>query len=411
MSDWIYFGKDAVMLVAYVKYFFWKKKNSSRFRIRQPFVGGLILLNLAYGIIEVFNWKLGSLAVGLLGMKAFFFYIPLMFMLPNLFLSIEDMQQFLQRYLLLLIPVCLLGVVQYFSPINSPINSYAAGREADTLALVGREGAEHVRITGTFPYLSGLTSFLIVCSGLLVPLMTVKRQRFYTQILNLLMMGLLICNLFMTGSRTAVGSVLLILIGLFTLNTPSSAIRLFRKLLIPGILCCIAACFMFRKPIENFMHRIEDVGGKADAINRISWAKEAFTNIEVAGAFGYGIGSTHQGTRKVRLTFNLPPGETIPVYYEDESGRITLELGLIGLFLWGMLKLGLIYALWKTYRILHHPLLRQLALAAFLIHIIQFTGTMVFHVTFCIYYWFLAGFIFLLPKLEWVMQIRSNSRQ
>jgi hypothetical protein len=409
MSDFLYFGKDVIMLVAYIKYFFWIQKNPPRFKIRQPGIRLLVSLNLIYGLIEMFNWKLGSAVVGVLGMKAFFFYIPLMYMLPNLFPTVEDMQKFLQRYLLLLIPVCLLGAVQYVSPASSRINTYAGGMGPD--AFVGRGESMAVRITATFPYLSGFTSYLIVCTALLVPLMTTGNRSYFVKILNILELVLISGCQFMTGGRTTVGVFVLFLIGFFALSTPSAALRLFRRLFIPGVICFVAALFLFRKPIENFMHRMEDAGGKADIIYRVSWAKEAFTNIECAGIFGYGIGSTHQGTPKLRSMLSLPPGEAIPVYYEDESGRLTLELGLLGLLSWGLLKISILFALWRTYRKLRTRLLRQLALAAFLIHAIMFTSLMVFHVTFCIYYWFLAGFIFLLPKLEWSSRVRVNSTQ
>jgi hypothetical protein len=47
------------------------------------------------------------------------------------------------------------------------------------------------------------------------------------------------------------------------------------------------------------------------------------------------------------------------------------------------------------------PFLRNLALAIFLFHAINFTGQLIFNTTFGIYYWFFSGFIFLLPQLEY----------
>ncbi|MFM6265633.1 MAG: hypothetical protein ACKPFA_03845, partial [Dolichospermum sp.] len=46
------------------------------------------------------------------------------------------------------------------------------------------------------------------------------------------------------------------------------------------------------------------------------------------------------------------------------------------------------------------PFLRNLALAAFLFHVTNFTLLMVFNYILGVYYWFFAGFIFLLPQLE-----------
>jgi hypothetical protein len=96
----------------------------------------------------------------------------------------------------------------------------------------------------------------------------------------------------------------------------------------------------------------------------------------------------------------LPRGEFIPTYYEAEMGRVALELGPIGFGLWYGLRVSLLISLWLVFRKLKRPFLRELALAAFLIHAIQINGHLVFHHTFSVYYWFLSGFIFLLPRLE-----------
>jgi hypothetical protein len=81
-------------------------------------------------------------------------------------------------------------------------------------------------------------------------------------------------------------------------------------------------------------------------------------------------------------------------------GRIVLELGPIGFIFWYGLRVSLLIALMSTFWKLKRPFLRQLALAAFFIQAIQISGTLVFHHTFSVYYWFLSSFIFLLPRLE-----------
>jgi hypothetical protein len=77
-----------------------------------------------------------------------------------------------------------------------------------------------------------------------------------------------------------------------------------------------------------------------------------------------------------------------------------LELGAAGFLIWYGIKLYLIWALWRTRSRLHDPFLKNLALAAFLAHSIQITGQTVVNHTANFYFWFMAGFIFLLPRLD-----------
>ncbi|MFM6074201.1 MAG: hypothetical protein ACKPB9_21865, partial [Dolichospermum sp.] len=88
--------------------------------------------------------------VGLFGFKTYLFYIPLMWMLPSLFQTQEELYQFLRNYLLLVIPVAILAILQFFSPIDSPLNVYARNNLGG-IAVAG----ENVRVTGTFPYIAG----------------------------------------------------------------------------------------------------------------------------------------------------------------------------------------------------------------------------------------------------------------
>ena len=102
----------------------------------------------------------------------------------------------------------------------------------------------------------------------------------------------------------------------------------------------------------------------------------------------------------VRKIFDLPEGTEIPVFVENEPQRVMFELGPLGFLVWYALRIMLIIALWRTHTKCRVPLYRELALTGCLVHLIGFPGQMVFQITFLVYYWFLAGFIFLLPRLE-----------
>jgi hypothetical protein len=60
-------------------------------------------------------------------------------LVPHLFESTNQIERFLRRYLLLLIPVCILGSAQFISPTDSPINRYAFMAEEQNVASFGDE--------------------------------------------------------------------------------------------------------------------------------------------------------------------------------------------------------------------------------------------------------------------------------
>ena len=395
-SDMMYFLKDIILLGAYIKYFVFTKSDS-RYSIKSGIINYLVFLVAGWCLFQSFNSSLGSPLVGLFGLRSYIFYIPLMWMVPTLFESEEELYKYLRSYLLLAIPVCLLGIAQFYSPASSPINTYAPG-VIKSVATFGNENT--VRVTGTFSFISGFSLYLIVCFGLLIPIILNKpswRWR-WIFIIELLLVSV---NLLMTGSRTSVISAVLFLLGYLAvqgLKLPSRTLNLLSKFFVPAIIVVIAALIWFRPAVEAYWYRSSKTH---DVSYRVTSSLiEPFEFMKYKELDGYGTGATHQGSAMLRRALDLPPGEKISVYHEAEMGRIALELGPFGFLFWYGLRVSLAIALLHTFWKLKRPFLRQLGLAAFLIQAIQISGLLVFHHTFLVHYWFLSGFIFLLPRLE-----------
>jgi hypothetical protein len=118
-----------------------------------------------------------------------------------------------------------------------------------------------------------------------------------------------------------------------------------------------------------------------------------------AGPLGYGIGSTHQAATAV--TQGIVPyswlGNGAP---ESESGRVMLELGPLGFLLVYAVRLALaLFTLRQALR-LRTAFHRAVAIASLLFFLIQIPGGIVFEVTAGVYYWFLAGLVFLAVRLD-----------
>jgi len=394
-AEWIYFLKDLVILGAYINYYFLSGSVKKWF-FKNTLVNILILLVVAWCSFQAFSPSLGSPLIGVFGIKAYLFYLPLMWMMPSLFQSESDLYKFLRSHLLLLIPVGILGVAQFFSPSSSPLNIYVA----QDVSAVTFAGTDRARITGTFSYIGGYTVYLQVCFALLIPFLTIKQPRLwrYLLICELLLVAVNSC---MTGSRGVVMGSGLFLISYLAaqgFTQPVATLRLLQRFLLPAIIVVLVASIWFRPALDVYSARAATSDGVSSRV--ASSFVEPFEFMKYKALDSYGIGATHQAVPALRKVFGLPQGERIPTGYESEMGRVTLELGPIGFFLWYGLRASILVALWQVFGKLKRPFLRGLALSAFLIHAILLNGHLVFHHTFSVYYWFLSSFIFLLPQLE-----------
>lgn len=398
-SQFVYFIKDFVVLVAYLKFYSLGRHRAVSLK-SDATMQFLILLSSVLCVFQILNPHLGSFIVGIFGARNYLFYIPLMYLAAHLFKTQQELYDFLKWYLMLAIPVGLLGFKQHFSPPDSFWNLYAWGEEASAATF----GMNVARVTGTFSYMSGYGTYLQFCASVALPLLTSKQSALWkVALISALLM--IVVNTFMTGSRGPVVAFVLLLFGFLLFNKQAFMLKILQKLTIPAIVIFVVIYFFFRPQLELFSERYHELEGEMKGRITESYLTP-FNFFGYVDLLGYGAGATHQASGIIRSVFNLPSGTAIPVPYESEMGRVMLELGLVGFIVWYLLRIQIIVALWRTYIRLKQSFLRQLALTAFLIHVISISGTMVFQVTFMVYYWFLAGFIFLLPRLEALEEIR-----
>ncbi|MDB9482195.1 hypothetical protein PN476_06130, partial [Dolichospermum circinale CS-537/05] len=390
-SDLIYFLKDIILLGAYLKFY---SSSEPKYHGKSGFLTITLFLCTGWCAFQIFNPGLGSPIVGLFGFKAYLFYIPLMWMIPTLFESQEELYQFLRNYLLLVIPVSILAIVQFFSPINSPINMYAGGVEAQA-AVDG-----NARVTGTFPYIVGYSTYMSFCFTALMPILSLPQTKKW-QIITVIEAFLVVGTSFMSGARALLLFETLFLLGYFSLlflSKPSQVVKTTKNFILPVALIAAVVPIFFSRAIEAFYKRATNSDNFSDRI--FGAFVQPQTAMQFKGFDSYGIGATHPAIPVLRNTLQLASGEALPPS-EGETGRVVLEIGIFGFILWYALRLYLIISLLGSFLKLKTPFLRNLALAAFLFQAINFTGQLVFNTTFAVYYWFFAGFIFLLQQLEY----------
>jgi hypothetical protein len=395
-SDMIYFLKDLIIFVAYCKYFL---SSEAKYPFRLNIFNVILLTFLVWGSVQVFTPSLGSPLIGIFGLKGYLFYVPMMWMLPFLFQSQEELYIFLRNYLLIVIPVAILAIVQFYSPVHSAINIYAGGIKADAIV----DG--NARVTATFPYLTGYGIFLSICFTALFPLISVAQKGIWRWLL-LIELLLVLGTSFMTGARSVVLYESLFVVGYFGLilwTQPSKAFSQFKNFFLPFTFSLALVPKLFGEAMDKFTTRaVGASGGDGTFFDRvISFIYEPEFALKSKGLIdSYGIGSTHQAMPAVRKFFNIYGGQ-LPPGSEGDITRVIYDVGLIGFILWYLLRIILIFALFKVFIKLKTPFLRNLALAAFLLHAINFNAQLASNNTYGIYYWFFSGFIFLLPELEY----------
>lgn len=398
-QDVVYFGKDLLLLGVYGGFLL----GDGRRRLRAPQLPvfyALLGAATLFGAMQIFNPRLPNLLVGILGFKAYFFYVPLLWILPASFDSDADLFRFLRRYALLAIPVGLLAAAQFVSPSSSPLNTYArGGAEVSDIATFG--SSTRVRVTGTFAYITGFTSYLFANVVSLLALIAAERWRFKRSWMLFGALGLTLFGILMSGSRGPI-LILVLLLPIYTwlavLREKGSA-KVASRLILSTILIGGIGAYSGSEAVSAWVGRATG-SGTADVVERLSLPLVAPLGVlDRAGLFGYGIGSTHQMAEAVvhgpRPFYWLEGPNT-----EIESARVMLELGPLGYLLSYLVRFFLIgFAFREAFR-LRTQFHRSIAVACLLFFLAMLPGGIVFEVTAGLYYWFFAGLLTTVVALD-----------
>jgi len=395
-QDLVYFAKDVFFLGSYLGFL----QARERLRLRYPQAPVLyagLALGAAVGLFEVFNPRLPNFLVGLLGFKAYFLYVPLLFVVPAVFPDDLALARFLKRYVLLAFPVGLLSIAQFFSPPGSVLNTYAQATDLSSISTFG--SSKFVRTTGTFSYISGYTSFLLAMTILLLMILTATRWRFKRNLAVYAALGTTMLGMLMSGSRGPIFLLALVfpLYWWLAVVREKQSGKTFVRLLLGLGLLAAGLSSAGEEAVTAFSQR---ASASEDVSSRFT---SPFTSpvdmLPYAGPLGYGIGSTHQAATAV--TKGIVPyswlGNAAP---ESESGRVMLELGPVGFLLVYAVRLALALFTFRQALRLRTSFHRAVAISALLFFLIQIPGGVVFEVTAGVYYWFLAGLVFLAVRLD-----------
>jgi hypothetical protein len=383
----IYFAKDVLALILYLSFFRSRPtKSDGLFRI--PFRFSLLVF-FWFAFLQVFNFASTSVFYGILGMKVYFLYVPLIYVGYALVRSDEDLRRFLSFTCALIIVVAGLGIAQsvigptflnpaqlqddirelsntyHVSPISGlvayrPTSVFvSAGRFQDFLVvawlislgfggylLLGSRRGRALAFTtigvvaaaslmcasrGVFMWNSGIA--IIVAAGFLwgAP----WRQRETIRVLQIIQR---------TAFSVGIGIVLLLTIFPDELG---SRLAIYSETLMPN------------SPTSELVHRTQTY-----PLQQLGFAFD-----HPRWPYGYGTGTCTLGRQYVvRLLHAEPMG----IGVESGFGNLIVELGIVGLILWVVLGFSIARSAGKVTKDLRSTPWFPLAFTIFLFALVLF---------------------------------------
>ncbi len=393
-SQLLYFAKDAVLIAAY-GLFFLQGHYAVDKRLKQLTIW--YMLSAVVVCLDAFNPNLGSVVVGLFGIKCYLLYVGLAYLATQLFNDQTSLERFARWQVFAAIPICLLGIAQFGTPADSPLNRYAIGDE-QMVATFGMDAT--VRITGTFAFISGHAFFVFVSIALAVGLLGTSSRR-SSYLLSIVALVLCVGNIWMTGSR-AIGlmavTLVAVVLGWFGFQPNRVGLRLRVLLVIAIALAAFTTTTWFNKAYNAYLDRIES--SDDEFMDRAFQHHDVMGQLlDYSGFIGFGTGITHPGSTALQQALQLTPSQPVPTF-EAEYARVLVEVGWIGAFLWYAFRIAVLLAIWNVYRSLRMIELRCWAFIIFLVHLLTLNSAVVLNHTFAIYYWLFAGLALGLPRLE-----------
>jgi hypothetical protein len=310
----------------------------ARIDIPQPILN-LLGFYALWVIVEALNPHLPNILVGIWGLKAHLLYASLVLLVPLVFVNLEQALGVLAKiYPWVVIPVCALALLQVALPADHFLNQQVRGG-VEGIASFGE--ADLVRVAGPFSYVSGMAAFVSFSSLLGFGLFVAGHRSLYF----LAGFAFALLALPVTGSRGVIatfsaGVVVTLMSGTAARFVSPGA--LLRALVMLAVLIAISLSFQ-DAAWDALQQRINE-GHEEGAPRVITAFTSAFNYFEMAGPLGFGTGAANLGSVALASTdfpFSwLPTGSN----FEEESGRLVLELGFVGWALSLLMRIAM--AIW-----------------------------------------------------------------
>jgi hypothetical protein len=393
----VYLVKDVMLVAAYVGFISSRLPTGIHLRAMEP-LRTLLLLSLVYFGFQLGNPHSPSILLSIVGFKNYLLCPPLAFVVPYMFTSLQDLEHKLRKYAIIMIPFAALGLVQFTLPPDHWINGYATSDPENVYISMFGIGDEKVRTTGTFSYMGGYITFLTVMLYLGLALAASKNWQFLKNLWPWTLIVVSIAAIFTTGSRSPIYGTAItapVVLYIWASRGIMSGVNVVKI----GIACvCIVIIVASIAPeaIEAYQFRVQHTDNPIDRV--LGPVIEPYYALTESPIIGTGIGSTHGSAAVIMGTVDFwwLDGR----YYENEGARVLEETGVIGFILvyaariWLLVKAITLGVRFRT------PLYAATAGVIAGFFALYLFWIVINNPTAGIYYWFAAGLLFAMYRLE-----------
>jgi hypothetical protein len=427
----IYFAKDILLAIVYLSFFVACRRKDKDLQIFHPPFLMVLLIFAWFGVLQMFNPASTSIFYGVLGMKLYFYYMPLI-VLGYAFVNSEaELRRFFHINLGLMLVIIGLGIVQSILG-HTFLNPENPAEDIRTLSTLYREapisGVLVYRPTSVFVSAGRFTDMLIVAwmmvfgfSGYLL-LRHRKGRNFAFAALGITAAGCLMCasrGVFMwTLGSGLVGS------AAFLWGAPwrqGEARRVVRTLARAALGVALAIVALLATYPEALLNRLavysETLDPRSPASELLHRTRDyPLANLMAAFTYprwpyGYGIGAVSLGGQYVTRIMHVPPSTG---GVESGFGNIIVEMGIVGLALWLVMSASVLICAWRVVRKLRgspwFPLAFMIFWYVFLLLLpFTFVGLQAYEdFVLNAYAWMMVGILFRLPKLALSAQFAAS---
>jgi hypothetical protein len=418
-SMYIYFTKDVLVGVTYGAFLTTRKREERRQPFHPPFrlaLGAFVLL----GFAQVFNPLSPSIFYGLLGLKLYFYYAPLMFVGYAMMRSEDDLRRFMVTSMIFAGVISIVGIVQAIVGLDF-LNPHS-GSDIEQLGHLSRmthSGIEVPRPPAVFVSEGRFTEYLVLAFILALGTagyLLLRPGRGRKIVFSAVALVSLAATL--SGGRGAfmqVAGFSLLLSALILWGAPpdlASAYRLFKAISRSFILVAVLvslSLMIFPNVIGARLAFYQESALPGSEYSEVGTRMWSYPVEELGRALddpvyltGHGIGTASLGMQYVSRILEVPPS-TLGV--ESGFGELILELGILGPILWLLWTGSLVFAGFKVAMQVKgtwaFPVAISILSFAFLLLFISIWGGFVPYQNFVnnAYFWLLTGILFKLPVL------------
>lgn len=421
----VYFAKDFLVAIAYFSFYFAKRRKEVDF-FRPPFMVPLALF-AALGFVQIFNTFSPNILYGLLGLKLYFYYAPLMFLGYAMLRRPEDLDRLLKVSLGAGIVVAGLGIAQsvlgvsFLTPEESDADLY------DLSHVVRYSPITHqAAFAPSSVFVSaGRFSFYLILLWILAMgaqgyfLLARKPDAKY----GFWGIGIVTVAVMVSGTRTPfvfVAGSAFVMTAAFLWGAPwrwgqgHRLIKALRRALFVGGVGLILMFDVFPTAIGGSWAFISETLGTETGQSDLSGRGWDYPVKNLMGAFeegniviGHGTGMSSLGMQYVSRLLG-EPGPNIGV--ESGFGVLIVEMGILAPILWLIWSTVLLWQGWKIVKNLRETVYFPLGFAIWWYGVVVLLLFM--HLTMALYQnfvnnanlWLLVGVLYRLPHLAKIPQ-------